>query len=335
MSLLKKVSRELLFPLAVKTLKLHKFILSKSKNNYLIVNFHGVTDLKGHRFNNRHLDVGDFEKMLDYLKANFNIVKLSEIFEMHEKKVIPSKKTIALTFDDGYLNNFETALPVLKSKNIPATFYVISKGLIDSGFYVWPDIVELTQKFAKEDLVLDKHVFKYPEYFCAELNVGIIDFLRGKGKDRMVYIKEISEKYPFWKDAVKNYPQLIELTRKEVLKKYANETLLEIGSHSHSHFNLEHLSDEDCELELKESYKIIEECTGKKPVSIAFPDGSYNKQTLEIAFKTGYKNLVAVDYLFNENNSVKGLLSRFTISNSTTPESNLIRLARQFDKFGF
>ena len=84
-----------------------------------------------------------------------------------------------------------------------------------------------------------------------------------------------------------------------------------------------------------QSKKIIEAATGKEVISLAFPDGSYSKNTLDIAFSLGYKNLVAVEYKFNENNSVKGLLSRFTISNSTTVESNMLRLAMHYDKYAF
>lgn len=41
------------------------------------------------------------------------------------------KSIVSLTFDDGYLSQFKTALPLLKKRNLPATFYVIT-GNIDS-----------------------------------------------------------------------------------------------------------------------------------------------------------------------------------------------------------
>lgn len=39
------------------------------------------------------------------------------------------KSIVSLTFDDGYLSQFKTALPLLKSRNLPATFYVITANI--------------------------------------------------------------------------------------------------------------------------------------------------------------------------------------------------------------
>jgi peptidoglycan/xylan/chitin deacetylase (PgdA/CDA1 family) len=335
MILIKSISRKVIFPVAVNLLKIQKPILYLSKKKCIIINFHGVTNINGFKFNNRHLAVGEFEKLLIYFKNNFNVVPLSEIFQIKENKILPTKKTIALTFDDGYENNFSIALPLLKKYNIPATFYIISKGLSDNNYYVWPDIVDLIQRDVREDVILDVATFKYPGFFCDKLKKSLVDFLKSAGTKREKYITELSSKYPSWREIIKKYPQLIEIIRKDEFQKYSKEPLIEYGSHTHTHFNLEYLTDEECEYELSESKRIISEFTEKKPISLAFPDGSYSKKTLEICFNAGYKNLTAVDYKFNENNGQPGLLSRFTISNSTTYESNVIRLARQFDKYGF
>ena len=199
---------------------------SGSSNNSCIINFHGVTDVIGNRFNNRHLDVNEFDKIIRYLKNNFKIVSLAEIFEIHRSKEKQNKKTVALTFDDGYINNFSQALPVLKKHNIPATFYLISKGLIDENYYVWPDIIDLVQREVKENIILDESTFKYPGFYCEELKLNLIDFLKSCGSKREKYIKELSVKYPFYKEMAKKQPQLIELIRKSEFSNYANEPLI-------------------------------------------------------------------------------------------------------------
>ena len=224
---------------------------------------------------------------------------------------------------------------MLKKHNIPATFYLISKGLIDENYYVWPDIIDLVQREVKENIILDESTFKYPGFYCEELKLNLIDFLKSCGSKREKYIKELSVKYPFYKEMAKKQPQLIELIRKSEFSNYANEPLIEYGSHTHTHFNLEYLTIEECEFELFESKRIIRELTGKEPISLAFPDGSYSKETIEVALKAGYKNLTAVNYKFSEANKAENILSRFTISNSTTFESNAFRLALDFKKYGF
>lgn len=334
MKLTKAIARSIVFPI-INALGVDKLLLARSSKKGLIINYHGVTDIIGNRFNNRHMNVTDFEKSVVYLKANFNIVSLKDLFEVHSAGKQFAKKTVALTFDDGYINNFSQALPILKKHNIPATFYLISKGLQSTNYYVWPDIVDLIQKEIKNDIVLSVGVFKYPGFYCDAIKLNLVDFLKGAGTKRDEHIEELSVKYPFYKKVAQDYPQLIELVREVEFKEFVNEPLIEYGSHTHTHYNLEFLTDDECRKELEESKRIIEGFIGKEVISLAFPDGSYSKRTLDLAFSIGYKNLVAVDYKFKEANSQKGLLSRFTISNSTTVESNMLRLALQFDKYGF
>jgi peptidoglycan/xylan/chitin deacetylase (PgdA/CDA1 family) len=334
MKFTKKLARSVFFPLLT-CLKTDGILLSRATKNCVIINFHGITGIRGKRFNNRHLDVNEFEKLLVYLKKKFDIVPLGELFSVHSNKSTPRRKTVSLTFDDGYLNNFTVALPLLKKHQIRATFYIISKSLVDDGYYVWPDIIDLVQREAKENIKLDSFIFTYPGFFCQELNQSLVDFLKSSGKKRDTYVDFLKEKYPSWKNEILQNPELIELIRGNEFKKYSEEPLIDYGSHTHSHYNLEFLNENECLEELTKSKEIIGSSCNNSVESLAFPDGSYSKETIDLAFRTGYKKLVAVEYKFGESNRQPGLLSRFTISNSTTAESNIIRLAQQFDKYGF
>jgi peptidoglycan/xylan/chitin deacetylase (PgdA/CDA1 family) len=333
MKITKLLARKLIFPTLL-GMKVDK-ILSGGLRKCVIVNFHGVTEIVDNRFNNRHFDVNEFEKLIIYLKKNYQIVTLKEIFGIHRSGKKVNKSTIALTFDDGYINNFSVALPILKKHNVPATYYLITKGFTDRDYYVWPDIIDLIQRNVKQDIILDVGTFKYPGFYSEEVKLGLVDFLKSCGSKREKYISELSAKFPFYKETANKFPQLIELIRNDEIKKYANEELVEYGSHTHTHFNLEYLTNAECEVELKESKRIINELTAKLPVSLAFPDGSYNKETNRIALNLGYTNQVAVEYKFNEANKDPNLLSRFTVSNSTTWQSNAIRLAKDFKKYAF
>jgi len=334
MSLSKYFARKFVFP-ALVFFKYDKFLLGKSSKMCCVINFHGVRRLDTGVFNNRHMPVKDFEQVIKYLKSNYNVVSLKEMFEIHRSNKKPNKKTVALTFDDGYLNNFKFALPVLKAQNVPATFYIISKGLTDDDFFLWPDAIDLIKKHYQKDIQIKEFVFKAPAFYNDELKLDLLAYLKTCGKETVNLVNDLLKAHPDIRQKMKELSEFTQLVNSNEISHYKNESLLEFGSHTHSHFNLEYLNSNEAQDELKTSKLIIEDKTGKKVISIAFPDGSYSKDTLKISAQEGYDNMVVVDYKFNENNQDKNMLSRFTISNSTTPQSNFIRLAKQFDKYGF
>ncbi len=334
MSIVKTLSRKLLFPTLV-GMGVDKLLLAKNKKQQIIINFHGVSNIKGKRFNNRHLDSVEFEKLILYLKERYAIIPLKELFENYRSQKKVPKKTIAITFDDGYINNFTVALPILKKHNVPATFYLITESLENKEFYVWPDVIDLIQKHTKEDIKLTVGTFKYPGFYCDTLKLSLTDLMKQSGSEREKHLNEIKQKYPIYISEAAKEPELIKMIHKTELENYKDEPLIEYGSHTHLHYNLEHLNSEDCFKEVSVSKHIIEKIIKKPVLSLAFPDGSYNETTIVNSKKAGYENIVAVTYKLNENNKDPYILSRFTVSNSTTSESNLLRLAVDFDKFGF
>jgi len=66
----------------------------------------------------------DFEKQMNYLfKKKYNVVSLKKLVEYIKNRNIP-EKTIVLTFDDGYEDNYQFAFPVLKKYKFPATIFL-------------------------------------------------------------------------------------------------------------------------------------------------------------------------------------------------------------------
>lgn len=124
-------------------------------------------------------------------------------------KEIP-KKSILITFDDGYADNYVHAFPILKELDMKATIFVISSG-IDGGYYMSSDQLK--------DMV----------------NYGI-----------------------------------------------------DIESHTVNHVHLDTLSYEEQLKELKDSKATIEKVTNKEVLSIAFPFGDYNEDTLKAVTEAGY-----------------------------------------------
>jgi peptidoglycan/xylan/chitin deacetylase (PgdA/CDA1 family) len=89
-----------------------------------ILMYHMISDHKKNtKFNSLRVKVSEFEKQIKYLSDNnWTFFTMSELIE---KKDNLSEKSIAITFDDGYEDNFTNAFPILKKYNAKATIYLV------------------------------------------------------------------------------------------------------------------------------------------------------------------------------------------------------------------
>ena len=102
-----------------------------------------------------NVQLNDFNKQMAYLKnKGFNVVSLSQLVEWVEKKQPIPQKTVVLTFDDGYQDNYFNAWPILKKYNFPATIFLApnligqttrSKQNISFKILDWAQIQEIHQ----------------------------------------------------------------------------------------------------------------------------------------------------------------------------------------------
>ncbi|MBV5337781.1 MAG: polysaccharide deacetylase family protein, partial [Deltaproteobacteria bacterium] len=81
------------------------------------------------------LDAKAFRQQLAYLKEHFFIVHLSSALELLRKDDLVGP-TVAITFDDGFRNNFDIAFPILQEFRIPSTIF-LATDLIGSEKTVW------------------------------------------------------------------------------------------------------------------------------------------------------------------------------------------------------
>ena len=95
-----------------------------------------------HRVNDAYQDgltcsVKDFESFCAFFRQYFTVIPLAEMVKRLERGQ-PLSGTLAVTFDDGYRDNYEFAAPILRSLGLPATFFVVSD-FIESNTVAWWD----------------------------------------------------------------------------------------------------------------------------------------------------------------------------------------------------
>lgn len=86
-----------------------------------------------------------FARQMAFLrKNNYNVVGLGKIARYIEKKEKLPPRTVAITFDDGFKNNYTDAFPALKKYNIPATIFVIVDKIGAPGYLDWKELKEMS-----------------------------------------------------------------------------------------------------------------------------------------------------------------------------------------------
>ena len=86
----------------------------------------------------------NFAKQMAYLhKHGYQVIPFSELVNsIREKKSLP-QKSVVITFDDGYEDNYAQAFPVLKQYHFPAIIFIVTDVVGKPGFLTWEQIREM------------------------------------------------------------------------------------------------------------------------------------------------------------------------------------------------
>lgn len=85
-----------------------------------------------------------FEAQMDYLSKNgYTPISLDTLYGIFNKQTQSPAKPVVLTFDDGYIDFYSNAFPILKRFNFHSVVF-IPTGLVGQGYYMnWDQIKEL------------------------------------------------------------------------------------------------------------------------------------------------------------------------------------------------
>ena len=129
--------------------------MNLKKNNYKIFLFHGVVKKNNYKIRNylkKHILEKEFHKCLKDIKKNYNLLSLKEIiFNIKHNLDLPNN-TCAITFDDGFENNYSVAAPILDDLKMPTTFF-FSTDFIENNTMSWIDKIEFCFEKKNELLI--------------------------------------------------------------------------------------------------------------------------------------------------------------------------------------
>jgi peptidoglycan/xylan/chitin deacetylase (PgdA/CDA1 family) len=110
--------------IAFEILLINKFFRYLNKGKIKVLLYHNIVINSRQTLFNNAISKKIFIKQLKYLKKHYNIVSLSQNGEWNG--LSDEKVNILLTFDDGFINNYEIVFPILLEFKISAYFFIIS-----------------------------------------------------------------------------------------------------------------------------------------------------------------------------------------------------------------
>lgn len=236
-----------------------------------------------------------FEEQLKYLKANFNIVRLTDLARILRDGHAPPRNTAVLTIDDGYLDFSQIAAPLLVKYEIPATVFIVSD-FADQKIWLWHDAIHYLTTHA-------------PAGACKiEFNRKAVEFKLTSPDDRNRMWLELADRVLTesgackWKLINECQEQLgVELPpiptdayRSMGWNELTNlSPLIDIGSHTRNHPILSTLHDpKELACEVGGSKRHIEKNIGKPVTTFCYPNGQvadYNNLTVNEVKHSGYE----------------------------------------------
>lgn len=209
-----------------------------------------------------------FAWQLDLLASQFNVLALGDALERQRRGSLPPR-CVCITFDDGYADNAEVALPELQRRQLPATFFVASDFL--DGGCMWNDhvIAALRDTAHAEldlrELGLDRYASDRIESRRRSLDalIGALKYRpQAERADLVRRIRDLAET---------EGPDGIMMSPDQVRELAAAG--MEIGGHTMSHPILASIGIDDAECEIGGGRERLQEITGTPVRLFAYPNG--------------------------------------------------------------
>jgi peptidoglycan/xylan/chitin deacetylase (PgdA/CDA1 family) len=246
-----------------------------------------------------------FEEHLHVLRKSCYPLGVSEFLRLLGGRGIP-RRSVVITFDDGYADNLDCAKPLLEAHDIPATLFVVA----GQGDTFWWDELERLILYGEFEIgqvsFSARGELHLLDTESPPVRAGEADSREGAGKSastgrlevyRQVWQvlrrlgpeerRDILARITSQVVAAPGYPKARRLDSDDIAR-LQDGGLVEIGAHTINHPILPTLSYSEQQAEIVGSKQALEQLTGKPVTGFSYPFGALSERTVEIVRNAGF-----------------------------------------------
>lgn len=269
--------------------------------------YHYTRNLEKSRYPQiKGLDISLFRQQIEFMKYNFNIVTMQQVIDAAEGNSILPEKALLLTFDDGYIDNYTYAFPILDELGVQGSFFIPAKTFathqlldVNKIHYILAsaDINSLLQ-----DVIKQMDYYRGSEYDYAPTNQLYEQYAVANRFDNRetVFVKRmlqtvlpeklrgvisssLFEKYVGITEEKLAYELYLSEEQIRMMKRNG----MFIGIHGYDHYWLGNLEYDKMKKDIDMALNIMDEFIDRKQWVINYPYGSYNDSVIDYVKSKG------------------------------------------------
>lgn len=274
--------------------KLQNVFMPGKKDTFRILNYHRVNDFND-PFTIDSVAAVDFENQMRYLSKHYHVLALDDIYDhMAGNRHLPGQ-CLAVTFDDGYADNYTFAYPILKKYNLPAAIF-LTVDCIETQTSLWFDqILSAFKATHKKRFAcpITKAVFEIDnmEKKLHTAHIMLEQLKKTDNAQRKKSVLDVLKELGISSTKAQDASTLLTWLR---IKEMGRHNIT-FGSHTMTHPILANLPVSELDWELTTSRQVIEHKIDKAVRFFAYPNGKprdFNESIVQTIKQAGYKAAV-------------------------------------------